>query len=111
MKSVKLPGVIAFSAFVLGLAISASATTITFTTGNGSTVDGNLPIDAQVTLTTSTNLVTLTLSNLQTKITDIDQTLSGVSFDLSNQKDQHDAFVQFWPGTHDQLEPYVQRRP
>ena len=86
MKSAKLPGVFAFSALVLGLAISASASTITFTTATGSTVDGNLPIDAQVTLTTSTNLITLTLSNLQTKISDIDQTLSGVSFDLDDQK-------------------------
>lgn len=84
MKSTTLFGVIVCSALVLGLAVVAPASTVSFSTGSGSTVDGNLPVDAQVTLTTSTNKVTVTISNLQTKISNIDQTISGVSFALDN---------------------------
>jgi hypothetical protein len=84
MKTTKMPGVIAFSCLVLGLAISAPATTISFSTAN-STVGGK-PVDAQVTFVTTTNEILVTLENLQTKISDIAQVISGVSFELSNNK-------------------------
>jgi len=84
MNAKTLSGVTAFSAIVLGLAALAPAATVTFSTGNGITVDGNLPVNAEVTLTTSTNQIALTLKNLQTKTSSIDQTISGVSFALDN---------------------------
>jgi hypothetical protein len=84
MKSAQLPGVFVFAALVFGSAIVASATTISFATSNGTTVDGNKPVNAQVTLTTSTNQITVTLNNLQANISDINQTISGVSFALDN---------------------------
>lgn len=86
MRSTTLPGIIAFSALVFGWAITAPATTITFSTGGNTTVGGGLPVNAQVTFSTGTNSVTVTLTNLQTKISDIAQALSGVSFELDNSK-------------------------
>jgi hypothetical protein len=86
MKSTKMSGVIAFSALVLGMAVSATASTITFSTSDGTKVNGNLPVSAEVTLTTLTNQISVTINNLQTKISNIDQTISGVSFALNNLK-------------------------
>ncbi len=82
MNSTKSPGAIAFFALMFGSAIAASASTITFTTNNNHV--GGLPVDGQVTFVTGTNEITVTLENLQTKISDIAQVLSGVSFALDN---------------------------
>ncbi len=82
MKFNKMPVAVALA--VLGWATSAAATTITFNTSNGTTVNGNRPVNAQALFTTSANLVTITLTNLQVGIKDISQTLTGVSFALDN---------------------------
>ncbi|HVU86279.1 MAG TPA: PEP-CTERM sorting domain-containing protein [Pirellulales bacterium] len=84
MNSTKNPGVIAFFALLFGSAITAQAGTITYTTANNTV--GGRPVDAQVTFVTGPNEVTVTLENLETKISDISQVISGVSFALDDLK-------------------------
>jgi hypothetical protein len=65
---------------------AAKATTISFVTPTGSTVQNNEPVSAQATFITGTNTVSVTLSNLQTNMLSADQSLSDVTFALSNGK-------------------------
>lgn len=71
---------------VVGQPVAALATTITFNTPNGTKLDDGRPVSAEATLTTTTDLVTVTVRNLQTSIKDIEQTISGISFALDNLK-------------------------
>jgi PEP-CTERM motif len=64
----------------------AKATTISFVTPTGATVQNNEPVSAQATFITGTNTVSVTLSNLQTNMLSADQALSDVTFALSNGK-------------------------
>lgn len=75
----KLPIVL----FLLATCMVASATTITFNTPAGSTA-GGLPVDAQATFVTSTDTLTITLTNLLANPTSVVQAISDLSFVLSN---------------------------
>jgi hypothetical protein len=67
---------------VLTFSVVASASTITFTTPTGSMTSG--PVNASATITTATNSVFITLTNLQANPTDVAQLLSDFDFVLSN---------------------------
>jgi len=67
----------------LALSVVASANTITFVTPVGSSTGGG-PVSASATVTTNTNSVFITLTDLQANPTDIAQLLSDFDFVLSN---------------------------
>src|SRR5258707_15475429 len=75
----ELPGAL-MAIYLSILAAPALATSITFT-GIG-TVNGR-PVNAQAILTTGTNSVSISLTNLQSNPSDIVQTLSDLDFTLS----------------------------
>lgn len=68
---------------VLSLSSAANASVMTYITGAGATA-GGLPVEAQVTFTTSANQVQITLENLGTDPKSVVQNLSGVFFTLSS---------------------------
>jgi hypothetical protein len=85
MRKPKKDGGQMFRAILTALALSvvASANTITFVTPVGSSTGGG-PVSASATVTTNTNSVFITLTDLQANPTDIAQLLSDFDFVLSN---------------------------
>ncbi len=69
--------------FVVAACMVASADTITFTTPAGSNIGGQ-PVDAQVTFTTSSDKLTITLTDLLANPTSVVQLISDLSFSLNN---------------------------
>lgn len=70
---------------VASWATAALATTVTFVTPTGALEPvGNLPVNAQVIFTTTTDELHISIVNLQTDIKAVSQCISGLSFVLSN---------------------------
>lgn len=67
---------------ILGLISVANATTITFETPGGSTM-GGLPVDVSSTFTTSTDSLSISVTNLQNNPKSVIQNLSDLGFVLS----------------------------
>jgi len=67
---------------VIGYANSASASIMEFTTPIGATIS-SLPVSAKVTFTTSADLITIVLENLQADAKSVAQCISGLSFTVS----------------------------
>jgi hypothetical protein len=65
------------------LAASVNANTVTFVTPAGATTSGG-PVDASAEFTTSSDVLTITLSNLQANPTDVAQLISDLSFGLNS---------------------------
>jgi hypothetical protein len=64
-------------------ALSAQASMVTLTTPSGGTTSGGA-VDATAAITTGSGTVTVVLTNLQSNPTDVAQTISDLSFTLSN---------------------------
>src|SRR5579885_2241673 len=68
---------------VCGLALSASANTVTFDTASGSTAGGQ-PVDGEAVFNTGNGTLSITLRNLQADPTSVVQAISGLFFTLSS---------------------------
>jgi len=80
-KNSFVAGAIGAAALTLLMTSPLSAATVTFVTPTGSTTSG--PVNASATFTTTANQILVSLSNLQTNITDVAQALSDLSFTYS----------------------------
>ncbi len=75
--------IIAAGGLIAGLATSASASTIIFSTPSGATTGGG-PVKAQATFITSAGSLFIRLDNLQANPTDVAQLLSDLLFTVSD---------------------------
>jgi hypothetical protein len=79
----KICQIIVAGGLIAGLATSASASTIIFSTPSGSSTGGG-PVKAQATFTTSAGSLFIRLDNLQADPTDVAQLLSDLLFTVSD---------------------------